>query len=86
MEVMKAFKGRGLKWQAAVNSRDANDERLLELAAKSGCFMLSVGFESISKQTLRRAQVPERSGFVLRVGRKAASLWHHGVGPVHVRL
>jgi radical SAM superfamily enzyme YgiQ (UPF0313 family) len=53
MEVMKAFKGRGLQWQAAVNSRDANDERLLELAAESGCFMLSIGFESISKQTLR---------------------------------
>lgn len=53
MEVMKAFKGRGLKWQAAVNSRDAHDERLLELAAESGCFMLSIGFESISKQTLR---------------------------------
>jgi radical SAM superfamily enzyme YgiQ (UPF0313 family) len=53
IEVMKAFKGRGLKWQAAVNSRDANDERLLELAAESGCFMLSIGFESISKQTLR---------------------------------
>ena len=53
MEVMQAFKGRGLKWQAAVNSRDAHDERLLELAAESGCFMLSIGFESISKQTLR---------------------------------
>ncbi len=53
MEVMKAFKGRGLQWQAAVNSRDAHDERLLELAAESGCFMLSIGFESISKQTLR---------------------------------
>lgn len=53
MEVMKAFKGRGLQWQAAVNSRDAHDERLLESAAESGCFMLSIGFESISKQTLR---------------------------------
>ena len=53
MQVMQAFKGRGLKWQAAVNSRDAHDERLLELAAESGCFMLSIGFESISKQTLR---------------------------------
>jgi radical SAM superfamily enzyme YgiQ (UPF0313 family) len=53
MEVMKAFKGRGLKWQAAVNSREANDERLLELAAESGCFMLSIGFESISLETLR---------------------------------
>jgi radical SAM superfamily enzyme YgiQ (UPF0313 family) len=53
MEVMKAFKGRGLKWQAAVNSREANDDRLLELAAQSGCFMLSIGFESISRETLR---------------------------------
>jgi len=53
MEVMKAFRGRGLKWQAAVNSRDAHDERLLELAAESGCFILSIGFESISQQTLR---------------------------------
>lgn len=53
LEVMRAFKGRGLKWQAAVNSRDAHDERLLELAAESGCFMLSIGFESISKTTLR---------------------------------
>jgi len=52
MQVMQAFKGRGLKWQAAVNSRDAHDERLLELAAESGCFMLSIGFESISRQTL----------------------------------
>ncbi len=53
MEVMKAFRGRGLKWQAAVNSRDAHDEHLLELAAESGCFILSIGFESISLQTLR---------------------------------
>jgi len=50
---MKGFKGRGLKWQAAVNSREANDDRLLELAAESGCFMLSIGFESISRDTLR---------------------------------
>jgi radical SAM superfamily enzyme YgiQ (UPF0313 family) len=33
MLVMQALKGRGLKWQAAVNSNDANDQRLLELAA-----------------------------------------------------
>lgn len=53
MEVMKAFKGRGIQWQAAVNSRDAHDERLLELAAESGCLILSIGFESVSKTTLR---------------------------------
>jgi len=53
MEITKALNGRGLQWQAAVNSRHAHDERLLELAAESGCFILSIGFESISKSTLR---------------------------------
>jgi radical SAM superfamily enzyme YgiQ (UPF0313 family) len=53
LEVMKAFKGRGIQWQAAVNSRDAHDERLLELAAESGCLILSIGFESVSRTTLR---------------------------------
>ena len=53
MEVMKALKGRGIKWQAGVNSGSANDDRLLEAAAESGCILLSIGFESISKETLR---------------------------------
>ncbi len=52
-EVMRALKGRGIKWQAGVNSGSANDDKLLELAAESGCFMLSIGFESISRETLR---------------------------------
>lgn len=51
--LMRALKGRGVRWQAGVNSREALDERLLDLAAESGCFMLSVGFESISRETLR---------------------------------
>jgi radical SAM superfamily enzyme YgiQ (UPF0313 family) len=51
--LMRALKGRGVRWQAGVNSREAADERLLDLAAESGCFMLSVGFESISRATLR---------------------------------
>jgi radical SAM superfamily enzyme YgiQ (UPF0313 family) len=53
MAMMRALKGRGVRWQAGVNSREALDERLLDLAAESGCFMLSVGFESISRETLR---------------------------------
>jgi len=51
-EVMKALKGRGIKWQAGVTSKLALNDELLELAAESGCFMLSVGFESISRETL----------------------------------
>ncbi len=52
-EVMRALKGRGLTWQAGVTSKLAQDDRLLELAAKSGCTMLSIGFESISRETLK---------------------------------
>jgi radical SAM superfamily enzyme YgiQ (UPF0313 family) len=52
-EVMRALKGRGIKWQAGVTSKLAQDDRMLELAAESGCTMLSIGFESISRDTLK---------------------------------
>ncbi len=54
-ELMRALKGRGVRWQAGVNSSGANNDELLELAAESGCYMLSIGFELISLQTLRNA-------------------------------
>ena len=50
---MRALKGRGLKWQAGVTSKLARDDRMLELAAESGCTLLSIGFESLSRKTLR---------------------------------
>jgi radical SAM superfamily enzyme YgiQ (UPF0313 family) len=52
-EVMRALKGRGFQWQAGVTSKLAQDDRMLELAAASGCTMLSIGFESISRSTLQ---------------------------------
>ena len=52
-EVMRALKGRGFHWQAGVTSKLAQDDRMLELAAESGCTMLSIGFESISRKTLK---------------------------------
>ncbi len=51
-EVMRALKGRGFHWQAGVTSKLAQDDRMLELATESGCTMLSIGFESISRKTL----------------------------------
>src|ERR1700741_1895417 len=51
-EVMRALKGRGIQWQAGVTSKLAQDDRMLELAAESGWTMLSIGFESISRDTL----------------------------------
>src|SRR5579883_2194814 len=52
-ELMRALRGRGLKWQAGVTSKLAQDDRMLDLAAESGCTMLSIGFESISRDTLK---------------------------------
>jgi radical SAM superfamily enzyme YgiQ (UPF0313 family) len=52
-EVMRAMRGRGQQWQAGVTSKLAQDDRMLELAAESGCTMLSIGFESISRETLK---------------------------------
>jgi radical SAM superfamily enzyme YgiQ (UPF0313 family) len=52
-EVMRALKGRGIQWQAGVTSKLAQDDHMLELAAASGCTMLSIGFESISRTTLK---------------------------------
>jgi radical SAM superfamily enzyme YgiQ (UPF0313 family) len=51
-EVMRALKGRGIRWQAGVTSKLAQDDSMLELAAESGCSLLSIGFESVSRSTL----------------------------------
>jgi len=50
--VMRALKGLGIQWQAGVTSKLAQDDQMLELAAASGCTLLSIGFESISRETL----------------------------------
>ena len=53
LHVMRALKGRNIRWQAGVTSKLAQDDAMLELAAASGCTMLSIGFESISRDTLK---------------------------------
>src|SRR5215475_7699955 len=52
-EVMRALKNRNVRWQAGVTSKLAQDDAMLDLAAASGCSMLSIGFESISRETLK---------------------------------
>lgn len=51
--LMRALKGKNIRWQAGVNSRGAFNDELLDLAAGSGCYMLSIGLESISRDTLK---------------------------------
>ena len=60
---------------------------MLELAAASGCTMLSIGFESISRDTLKSVHkfVNQPDHFAALV-KKIQSLRHLRVRPVHVRL
>src|SRR5258708_29450856 len=68
-EVMRALRGRGVTWQAGVTSKLAQDDRMLELAAASGCTLLSIGFESITRSTLtsvhKHVNRPETLGAVV---------------------
>ena len=86
-EVMRALKGRGIHWQAGVTSKLAQDDRMLELAAESGCTMLSIGFESISRATLKSVHKHvNRPETLRRPGGEGALLRDHGVRLVHVWL
>ena len=85
-ELMRAPKGRGVRWQAGVTSKLAQDDRMLELAAESGCTMLSIGFESISRETLKSAQARQSAGKFHGPCRKGPFIRNHGVRAIHVRL
>ena len=86
-EVMRALKGRGIQWQAGVTSKLAQDDRMLELAAESGCTMLSIGFEvDLAFDAAERPQACQPAGNLRRAGREGAFLRDHGVRLVHVRL
>ena len=86
-EVMQGLKGRGVSWQAGVNFAAAFDDRLLELAAESGCNMLAIGFEvAVPRNAAQGAQIPEHAGTLPGSRREAAQPRHPGLRPVHVRL
>ena len=82
-ELFEGMIQRGLnkKWwmQASVNVAD--DEQVIELAARSGCMYVFVGFETISKQTLKHM----KKGVNLKLGvenyKKVVKSFHkHGIG------
>lgn len=54
-ELLTALIPLNIRWQGAISCRYAQDDELLELAARSGCFMLSIGFETTSKKNLQAA-------------------------------
>ncbi len=51
--VFEALVGMGFGWVSQSSIDIAEDSRLLELAAKSGCLSLSLGFESLSASNLK---------------------------------
>ena len=86
-EVMRALKGRKVRWQAGVTSKLAQDDSMLELAAESGCTMLSIGFEfDLARYAEERPQAREPTRAVRRAGREGALLRDRRLRPVHVRL
>ena len=60
---------------------------MLELAAESGCYMLCIGFELISRRTLtQRPQARQSAGHLPGAGREDSQLRHPGVRLVHLRI
>src|SRR5260370_41124796 len=53
-EGMRAMRARRLQWQAGVTSKLAQDDRVLEISAGSGCPMLSIRVEAISRGNLKK--------------------------------
>ena len=53
--------GRELLWSGQSTLLVAEDEEILELASKSGCRTLYIGFESLSPDALTRAKKPHNS-------------------------
>ena len=51
-ELLRAMIPLRLKWSTAVNVNTLEDQELVDLAAKSGCYSLGVGFESLSPEVL----------------------------------
>ena len=59
---------------------------MLELAAKSGCTLLSIGFESISRSRSRACTSLVNRRKISRLSWRRSRLRHHGVRSVRVRL
>ena len=51
-ELFRALIPEGIRWCSQCTVSIAEDPELLDLAARSGCFLLSIGFESIRQSNL----------------------------------
>lgn len=74
-------KGLSKKWWMQTSLNAAEDEHLVALAAKSGCRFVFIGFETLSRESLREM----KKGVNLRIGvenyKKVVDTFHkHGIG------
>ena len=51
-ELFRAMTPKEMRWCSQCTVQIAEDEEMLDLAAKSGCFLLSIGFETIKQENL----------------------------------
>ncbi len=51
-ELFRALAPKRMRWCSQCTIQIAEDEELLDLAARSGCFLLSIGFETIKQSNL----------------------------------
>jgi len=80
-ELLRRLIAEGLtpEWSAQVRVEAANDPELLELMARSGCFMVFIGLESINPATLKAF----KKGQTVADIRKAVTTFHHYGIAVH---
>ena len=53
-ELFRALRPLEMRWCSQCTVEIADDPELLDLAAESGCFLLSIGFETVKQSNLRR--------------------------------
>ena len=66
------------KWAAYASVRVGRDEELIELAARSGCFAMYIGFESVSQESLN--SMNKRANKVEEYEEVVRRLHSHGIG------
>ena len=83
MNIFEGMIRRGLekKWWMQTSINAAEDEQIVELAAKAGCMFAFIGFESISKNTLKDMKKEVNLKIGVDNYKKIVNTFHkHGIG------
>ncbi len=55
MELFEGLKPLGIKWLSQITMNVANNDRLLDAMAESGCWLVSIGFETLNARNIKTA-------------------------------